>query len=133
MENCDILDSMNEVHLWALHFVFLQRINQCLSEFISQWNNHNLSTVQGRTPMQLRHSGMIQNVGRHDCGMIDMQPNNLADYGIDDFTLADFSNIDNNVNVPENEFQLDEPTDDDGNHAINHFINVVNFIHTVGP
>ena len=108
VENCDILDSTNEVHLWALLFVFLQIINQWLSEFISQWNNHSLSTVQGRTPMQLWHSVMIQNIDSQDCGMVDVQHDNLADYGIDDFTQADFSNIDNNVDVPENEFPLDD-------------------------
>ena len=66
MENCNILDSTSELHLWALHFVYLEKINQCLSEFVSQWNNHGLSTVSGRTPLQLWHSGMIQHINRHD-------------------------------------------------------------------
>lgn len=135
MENCAILDSMNEVHLWALHFVYLPRINMCLSEFVSQWNNHSLSSVQGRTPMQLWHSGMIQNID----SIVDIHPDDLADYGIDDFEQPDFSDLDNNVDIPENEFNLDErhiqhlqeqiqPTDDDGNYGINHFVHVVNFI-----
>ena len=68
-------------------------------------------------------------------------PDNLADLGIDDFAPADFSSAENNVDVPENEFNLDEqrtlqlygqiqPTDDDGNHGINHFTHAVNFIHS---
>lgn len=139
MENCEILDATNEVHLWALHFVYLDRINQCLTEFVAQWNNHSLSTVRGKTPIQLWHSGIIQNVNRHDCGMVDVQPDNLADYGIDDFAQADFSDLNNNVNVPENIFHLNEqhlqqlqqqvqPTTEDGNYGINHFINAVSFI-----
>ena len=139
MENCQILDATNEVQLWALHFVYLDRINQCLSEFVSQWNNHSLSTVQGKTPIQLWHSGIIQNRNRHDCGMVDVQLDSLVDYGVDEFSEADFSDLDNNITVPENTFSLDDqhlqqllqlvqPTTEDGYHGINHFINVVNYI-----
>ena len=106
MKNSEILDSTDELHLWALHFVFLPRINQCLLEFVNQWNNHSLSTVQGKTPMQLWHSGMVQS--RHGGNMVDVCPDNLADFGIDDFAQADFLNADNNVDAPENEFNLDE-------------------------
>ena len=143
MENCNILDSTSELHLWALHFVYLEKINQCLSEFVSQWNNHGLSTVSGRTPLQLWHSGIIQHtcINRHDSSIVDVEPVNLADYGIDDFTEANFLDLDNNVTVPDNINPLDEgllqqllqqvqPTTDDGNHGIDHFINVVNFLNS---
>ena len=138
MENYEILDATDEVHLWALHYVYMDRINHCLSEFVSQWNNHNLSTVGGRTPLQLWHTGMIQNRhSSHNLGL--MEVSNLEEYGIDDFTEADFSDLDNNVVVPENEIiiphilmnqiqALVQPMTEDGNNGINHFTNVVNFL-----
>ena len=138
MENHDILDATNEVHLWALNYVYIDRINHCLSEFVSQWNNHNLSTVGGRTPLQLWHAGMIENQhSLHNFGMMDVP--NLEEYGIGDFTEADFSDLDNNVVVPENEIivpgilinhirALVQPMMEDGNNGINHFTNVVNFL-----
>lgn len=136
MQNSQILDATSEMDLWALHYVYLERINQCLCEFVSQWNNHNLSTVRGKTPLQLWHSGIIQNRNLHDCGMVDMRS---EDYGIDDFGEPDFSDLPNNIVVPENEFIVEDallqqlqqqvnPLTEDGNHGISHFINVMNFL-----
>lgn len=79
-----------------------------MSEFVSQWNNHGLSTVRGRTPLQLWHSGMIQDINRHDYSIVDVEPVNLADFGIDDLAEANFLDLDNNITVPENIFTLDE-------------------------
>ena len=138
MENQDILDATNEVHLWALNYVYIDRINHCLSEFVSQWNNHNLSAVSGRTPLQLWHAGMIENQhSLHNLAMMDVP--NLEEYGIGDFTEADFSDLENNIVVPENEIIVPEilinrirplvrPLTEDGNNGINHFTDVVNFL-----
>ena len=40
-----LLDSQNEVHLFALHFVYLPHINASLQEFKCQWNHHCLRTA----------------------------------------------------------------------------------------
>lgn len=53
MEQQGILDTTDDIHLWALHFVFLPRINKALSIFTSTWNNHKLSSQQNKTPYQL--------------------------------------------------------------------------------
>ena len=45
MEHHDILDHLNEHHLWALHYVFVPRINRALGEFVNSWNNHPIRTV----------------------------------------------------------------------------------------
>uniref|UniRef100_A0A4W5Q2M0 Integrase catalytic domain-containing protein n=1 Tax=Hucho hucho TaxID=62062 RepID=A0A4W5Q2M0_9TELE len=39
-----IVDVDNEIHLWALHCVYLLRINRDLTEFCNQWNHHGLRT-----------------------------------------------------------------------------------------
>ena len=115
----------------------MDRINNCLSEFVSQWNNHNLSTVGGRTPLQLWHKGMIQNRHLlHNLGLMDVS--NLEEFKIDDFMEADFSDLDDNVVVSENEViishilmnqlqALVQPMTEDGNNSINHCTNIVNF------
>jgi hypothetical protein len=53
LEDCGILDCNSDRHLWALHYVFLPRINAALCKFQQQWNNHGLRTEHGRTPNQL--------------------------------------------------------------------------------
>ncbi|KAF3835796.1 hypothetical protein F7725_028354, partial [Dissostichus mawsoni] len=61
MEEQGILDSLNELHLFCLHYVYLPRLERAVTEFVNQWNNHGLSTQGGQTPLQLWHSGVIHN------------------------------------------------------------------------
>jgi hypothetical protein len=53
MENNGILDPDNVVDLIALEFVFTPKINRNLDEFVSQWNNHPLSSERNQSPLQL--------------------------------------------------------------------------------
>ena len=43
-------DCLNDMHLFALHYVFMPRINHTLEEFVRQYNNHPLRTEQNLTP-----------------------------------------------------------------------------------
>ena len=56
LEREGILDVHNDVDLYCLHEIFKPRINTCLLEFMSSWNNHS-STEQNMTPLQLYHTG----------------------------------------------------------------------------
>jgi len=53
LESRKSLDPLNEVHLFALHYVYLPRINQSLDVCTLGWNFHGLRTEKGRTPKQL--------------------------------------------------------------------------------
>jgi hypothetical protein len=59
LESCEVLDPNNNVHIFALHYVFIPRINQCLNQFIQSWNAHVLSGTAGGTPMQLWIEGQL--------------------------------------------------------------------------
>ena len=59
MEDEGILDINNEQHLFALHYIYIPRINQALEAFASGWNHHPLSTCHHKTPFQLYTEGMI--------------------------------------------------------------------------
>ncbi|XP_021420786.2 uncharacterized protein PB18E9.04c [Oncorhynchus mykiss] len=59
LEMEQIIDINNEVYLWALHFVFLPRVNRDLAVFASQWNRHGLRTDQRQSPLQLFVSGSL--------------------------------------------------------------------------
>ena len=60
MESTGLLDPLNSVHLYALHFIFLPRINKALNEFIKCWNKHTLSKTGGHSPMKLYTKEMIR-------------------------------------------------------------------------
>jgi hypothetical protein len=55
-----LVDPNNRIHLWALHFVFLPRINFMLGLFQNQRNNQGLRTELYKTPNQLFVLGMMQ-------------------------------------------------------------------------
>lgn len=57
LERGGILDPLNEVDLYCLHYIFLPRINRSLEEFHVSWNNHSLSTAGNLTPNQLLFEG----------------------------------------------------------------------------
>ncbi|KAM4537018.1 G2/M phase-specific E3 ubiquitin-protein ligase-like [Odontesthes bonariensis] len=44
LEGEGIVDPDNEGHIWALHYIYLPRLNRDLTLFMSQWNNHGLRT-----------------------------------------------------------------------------------------
>lgn len=54
-----ILDHLSEYHLWALHYVFIARINRALGEFVNSWNNHPIRTAGHKTPQQLFTAGAL--------------------------------------------------------------------------
>ena len=53
LEHVGALDPTNEADLFALHYVFLPRINLSLATFTSAWNNHPLSTENYLTPLHI--------------------------------------------------------------------------------
>ena len=133
IERSGQLDSFSEVHLFALQYVFLPRINRSLAEFQRQWNNHGLRTSNHQSPLALWHTNMITTPD--DSTVI-----NWESYGIDYSTSAPPIQT-NNVVVPNSDIKLIEaqllylqqmvnPTQDDGNNGIEHFLNTV---HIVGP
>jgi hypothetical protein len=53
MEDENILDPLNDVHLLSLHLVYIPRINNALKEFANQFNDHPVRTEHNYTPRQL--------------------------------------------------------------------------------
>ena len=51
-------DPLSELDLYCLHYVYLPRINQPLTEFKDSWNEHAISTEGNMTPHQLFFEGI---------------------------------------------------------------------------
>lgn len=60
MEQHDLLNPINDVHILAIHYIFLPRINKALNEFKAYWNHHGIRTQSGMSPQQLFTSGMLR-------------------------------------------------------------------------
>ena len=61
LEDEGILEILNNVHLYSLHYVFIPRINRSLDEFIQQMNNHPVSSENNQSPLQMWEKGMLDN------------------------------------------------------------------------
>ena len=59
MEHHDLLNPLDEHHLWALHYVYLPRISRSLKEFRNSWNNHPMRTTSHKSPIQLFTAGLL--------------------------------------------------------------------------
>ena len=53
LESEGVLDWLNEVDMFSLHYIFLPMINKCLQDFQESWNTHTLSSEGNMTPYQL--------------------------------------------------------------------------------
>lgn len=72
LESEGIIDVDNEVHMWALHYIYLPRINSDLTAFATQWNNHGLRTERHMSPLQIFVRGCLQQQSRESTAMQDI-------------------------------------------------------------
>lgn len=77
LEHSGLLNPLSEVHLSALHFNFLKRINRSLNVFQEGWNHHRVRT-EGLSPHQLFTQGVIQTQMSLNFDEVD------DDFGVDD-------------------------------------------------
>lgn len=62
-ESINLLDPLNELHLFCLHYVYIPRINRHLQEWKNGWNNHRLRTEHNYSPLQLYTMGLQSLMG----------------------------------------------------------------------
>ena len=75
------LDTLNEVDMYCLCYIFEPRINKCISEFKESWNHHALSSEGKKTPYQF-FEGL-----NHECGSaIASSGNTDSDIDVSDLT-----------------------------------------------
>ena len=101
MEDKNYLNIENPKHLWALHYIFLPRINDFLQRFARSWNAHSLSSERGKSPLQLWFLGKLSRE-EHDDGFSDKD-----NYGIDWDPYEETAINDNNVVLPHVDVDID--------------------------
>jgi hypothetical protein len=65
MEEDGFLNCLKEEHLFALHYIYIPRIQKSLDEFKCQWNGHPVSTAENLSPEQLFIRGTMSNCNRN--------------------------------------------------------------------
>lgn len=119
MEDMGILDPLNDLHLYCLHYIYLPRINTSLDEFVAQMNNRPLSSEKNNSPIQLWTSGMLLNLNSNHTALTEGEINI---YGTDPEGPVNVSDEDYQVHVnpptyelsEAQQLQLPDPMENDG-------------------
>ena len=124
-----ILDPLNELHLFCLHYTYLPRINKSLEELVDQMNQRSVST-EHMSPLQLWTSGMLQNINsQHTALTVD----EMEQCGVDPDESVTVSHEDYQVHIDPPTFvltedqrmQLPDPLQNDHNQGRNNYLNSV--------
>lgn len=126
MEDEGILEILDNVHLYSLHYVFIPRINRSLDEFIQQMNNHPVSSENNQSPLQMWEKGMLDNM---HSGYTALSPAEIDDFGVDPEGLLPVDEEDYQVNVSPPSIEVSDnhltqmpcPLQSDGNSGVNIF------------
>ena len=92
------LDLQSEVHIWALHYIYLPRINRDLKLFCNQWNSHAIRTEHHRSPLQLFVSEML---ALQNSGLTAVQEMFSNDMQTASIQMPADMNLENLIQVPE--------------------------------
>ena len=140
MEEQRILDSENEIHIYALHYIYIPRINNALSAFMTGWNNHSIRTEHGQSPLQLFVAGALR-LRMSGVPALDFFENvHDEHYGIEEEGLA--GDNENAVIIPESRFQLTDeqlhqlqrhvdPLTESQNHGIELYEATIEFVYNL--
>nr|XP_018913530.1 PREDICTED: uncharacterized protein LOC109041600 [Bemisia tabaci] len=131
LESIELLDEHSEFDLFCLSYVFLPRIQNEMNNFAQIWNNHSMSTMQGRTPLQTWTLNMM-NQSHHvleapnDPDLVNNHHDNLDDNDENSIIVPRFSDELIEIVLPHLLEVLPDPLADDHNHGINNYILVRN-------
>ena len=103
LEHIGLLDPVNEMHIYALHYVFLPRLRKAQEEFREAWNSHLIRTAQNRSPEQLFTEGALM-LQRSGLTALDFFSRVDENYGYEEEGIA--VPEDTGVEVPIVQFQL---------------------------
>ena len=99
LENQLSLDPLNELHLFALQYMYLSRINRSLEMFQEAWNHHGLRTMHNASPHLTLYTAGTLRLQQSNIQALDFFEDVDNAYGIDE-NVTWAPNAETTVNVP---------------------------------
>jgi len=126
LEEEGLLNPLEEDQLFALHYVYIPKINNSLATFRNAWNNHGLRTESGKTPRQLFTSGVLQlrHSGLTALDFLDAVP---EDYGLENSGFSSDISSTEGVSVPASTITPSEEQVEQLRSAVNPYAYCPNF------
>lgn len=103
LEAHGILEHTNPLHLYALKYVFLPRINHSIDLFVEGWNNYGIRTEHHHSPKQLFTQGVLR-LQRSGLVSLDFMENVDTSYGVDNNRPSSTQEDPEGVRIPENHY-----------------------------
>ena len=142
LEGNNLLDPLDEEHIFALHYIYLPRINQSIKQFSQQWNAHPIRTESNLSPHQLWTQGCYQFAASQNTAVHDLVSGDgdgvLNSYGIDNEGPFSDLQTNNNVQVPQVAVTLSneqwellstiDPLAEDNNYGIDNYIKTLEML-----
>lgn len=116
LEYHGILNPVNECDLFALHYVFLPRLNKSMENFATSWNNHSIRTERGHSPNQLFTAGVLLSQGSTSQELLDTSINEDT-YGVEEAGMVGSHH--EGVTVPESTLELSSQEEQSLRRSIN--------------
>lgn len=140
LETEDDMNPDDDLHIFALHFVFMPRVNRSLVEFWDGWNHHPVRTEKNRSPLAIWTEGFYNHTGA-DTDILDMTESDINLYGVDFDGPTPELQTNNNIKVPEIDINLSpiceqyiqdnfDPLENDGNFGIDIYRRLVQYLET---
>ena len=110
LERNGVLDPINEIHLYCLHLVYTNLINEALDAFKGQWNNHPITTETNFSPQQLWVRGMVISRNSNHTAVrdvVDASPD-ISQYGVDEEGPVPEAEQQYSIEVPQSPIHLEE-------------------------
>ncbi len=107
LEEQQLLDPMNEIHLFCLQYIYMPRINRALQMFSEGWNCHQIRTAHHRSPQQLFLEGALQ-LHRSGLASVDFFQDVEDLYGIDYEEIPVSGDNDRSVVVPQTNIAMSD-------------------------
>ena len=99
LEDSGNLNIEDPTNMFALHFVFLPRLNKALHEYQETFNHHGIRTANSWSLYQIWMNGMLHDDNPLSHGGLDEDPDDLVFYGHDPQGPSPFDDSDNNVTI----------------------------------
>lgn len=142
LEGNDLLDPLDEEHLFALHYIYLPRVNQSIKQFSNQWNFHPIRTERNLSPYQLWTQGCYLFAASENtavCDLVNGDDGVLNQHGIDDEGPPSELQTNNHVEVPQAAVILSnehwelllstiDPLKEDNNYGIDNYMQTLQMI-----
>ena len=99
MEQCQLLNIDNIIHMFLLHLIFIPHINHAPEEYEKLFNDHKIRAAGNWSPNQLWHNGILDSNSPLPNGALDEDPQDLDLYAEGPHGPTPFEGSGNNVIV----------------------------------